>query len=286
MESKADQFSYKEPEQSRLTRALLNTIETMTGRRKLHKLYHRLDPDLSINVWEQIIQVLDVKLDFNPPGLDAIPEHGPLVVVANHPFGVLDGVIVNYLVSKRRQRFKILTNNALCAIPGVAEYFLPVSFAETREALTLNIQTRKTALDMLQSGEAIIIFPAGAVSTSRKLFGPAVDSEWKSFTSRLIQKSRATVVPIYFQGQNSRVFQIASHISNRLRLSLLLGEMHNKIGQSIRFHIGQPMSAESLSMYHSRDQLIQYLQTYTYSLSGMITRQIQPQGELSHPNPY
>ncbi len=264
-----ERLSYAAPKDSKLRRGLIELIEIATGRPKLDRLYASLDPESDLNIWEQIVRALEIDVRFDQARLDAIPGEGegPLVIVANHPFGVVDGILICYLASLRRKSFKILTNNVLCAVPGVEQYFLPVEFAESREAVDLNVRTRKLALEALARNEAILIFPGGAVSTARKPFhGPAEDPDWNPFTSKLILKSRARVVPLFFEGQNSRLFQIASHIGPALRLSLLLNEITNKIGKRINVRIGDAIEHTELENFPSRRELMGFLRQHTYSL--------------------
>ncbi|MCR9141206.1 MAG: lysophospholipid acyltransferase family protein [bacterium] len=263
-----ERLSYAAPKDSKLKRGLMELIEIVTGRPKLDRLYKSLDPESDLNIWEQIVKVLEIDVDFDQERLNILPAEGdgPLVIVANHPFGVVDGILICYLASLRRKNFKILTNNVLCAIPGVEQYFLPVEFSTTREAIDLNVRTRQEALTSLDRGEAILIFPGGAVSTAKKPFGVAEDPDWNPFTSKLILKSKAKVVPIFFAGQNSRLFQIASHINPSLRLSLLLNEITNKIGTKIRVRIGDAISHEELKNFPTRKELMSFLRDHTYSL--------------------
>ena len=135
--------------------------------------------------------------------------------VANHPYGVLDGIVMAWLVSKVRPDFVVLTHIVLTRAPEAAAFILPVDFSGTEEAEQTNLASRAAARAHLAKGGAVVVFPAGAISTTPDKLGlkPAVDGRWQPFVSQLIQRSKATVVPIWFGGQNSRLFQIASHVS-------------------------------------------------------------------------
>lgn len=265
-----ERLSYASPNTPKFKKNLMELIEIVSGRKKIDKLYASLDPSSDLNVWEQIVKVLRLNLKYSEERLRRIPADGPLVIVANHPFGVLDGIVVCYLVSLVRPEFKILTNNVLCAVPGVEQYFLPVEFDGTPEAIQVNLDTRKRALTCLDGGEAVIIFPGGAVSTAKTPFGAAEDPDWNPFTSKLILKSRGKVVPMFFQGQNSRLFQIASHISQSLRLSLLLHEVRNKIGKDISIRIGDAIDHTALEAFATRKELMAHLRSHTYSLRNAV----------------
>ena len=137
------------------------------------------------------------------------------MVVANHPYGVLDGIVISWLVSKVRSDFVVLTNAVLMRAPEVQGFILPIDFSETEEARKTNLASRAAARAQLEKGGVVVVFPAGAVSTAPDKLGrkPAVDGRWQPFVSQLIQRSKAAVVPVWFGGQNSRLFQIASHVS-------------------------------------------------------------------------
>ena len=145
---------------------------------------------------------------------------------------------------------------------------MPVEFSLSQEAIDLNVRTRKDALECLGRGEAILIFPGGAVSTAKTPFGVAEDPDWNPFTSKLILKSKARVVPIFFEGQNSRLFQIASHISPSLRLSLLLNEITNKIGKRVNVRIGDAIEHTALENFPTRKELMNFLRSHTYALKN------------------
>ena len=250
-------------------RVAIQGIEKITGKPKLQRLYEqaRNTPIPTHEFWELALSLLDIRLNYDGARLDQIPNKGPLVIIANHPFGVVDGLSICYLAGKIRPHFRILTNSVLCQDAELNQFLLPIDFAETREAAKINIETKRKAIETLNQDGAVVIFPGGGVSTSQSWFGPAEDLEWKRFTAKLVQTAQATVLPIYFHGQNSRLFQIVSQFSLTLRLALLLREVKNKMGLTIDVTIGNPIPYQAMAHLKNRQKLLDWLRETTYSLA-------------------
>jgi putative hemolysin len=112
------------------------------------------------------------------------------------------------------------------------------------------------------------VFPGGTVSTSAKPFSRPMDPGWRNFTAKMIAKSNATVVPIYFEGHNSRLFQLASHLHSNLRLALLIKEFKSRIDEPVRVVIGKPIPQETISALScDPTSLMERLRIATYALS-------------------
>lgn len=262
-------ISYAAPTDPAWKRAVIRMIERFTGQRRLEKMYRTLRMDAAFApefFWQDALNMLSVSLDYDRDAFDHIPPEGPVVVIANHPFGVLDGLTICHLASRMRPNFQILTNSVLCQDPALDPYLLPVSFDETREAMQMNINTKQGALETLKNGGAVVIFPGGGISTAAGWRGQVTDLEWKRFTAKLIQLSRATVIPIYFHGQNSRLFQVVSQFSLTLRLSLLLYEVNRMMGTTLRLEIGRPVPFAHLAHIKDRQALLDHLREHVYSL--------------------
>lgn len=270
----ADEFSYAAPDDPRLKRFIIHLIERLTGQPYLRWLYedYQNHPPSGETFWDSAIRRLELKVDYDAAKLQAWPKKGPLVVVCNHPFGVLDGLTSCHLVGKVRPDFRILTNSVLYRAREARPYLLPIDFAETEEALKTNLKSRAEAKAHLTGGGCLIVFPAGGVSTTPKWWEKkAVDSEWKTFTARMISQARAPVAPLYFAGQNSGLFQLVSHLSLTLRLSLLFYEVHNKIGSHIRCVVGDAVPYEALASIGDRHEFMQHLRDMTYALGAGVS---------------
>ena len=141
---------------------------------------------------------------------------------------------------------------------------------QPKEAQAVNIATRAECLERLKAGECVIVFPAGGVSTSpTPFYRAAVDDTWKPFTAKLITRSGAQVTPIFFEGQNSRLFQWASHVSLELRLALIFREVKRRVGTAIPVHIGETLTPETLASAGKRHELMNFLRDQTYGMAPL-----------------
>jgi putative hemolysin len=210
-----------------------------------------------------------LSLDVCRGSLDYIPTQGPLIVVANHPYGILDGLIMGHILSAaRRGDFRVIAHRVFSAAPELENLILPISFDSTKAAVETNVSTRRAALQYLGQGGAIGIFPGGTVATAPRPFGQPMDPKWRSFTAKMIVKSGATVVPIFFDGQNSRLFQIASHMHSTLRMALLIKEFKKRIDTPVRLGIGQPVCPNRIADFAGDPRkLMDFLRAQTYALS-------------------
>lgn len=265
---KIPEVSYINPADPVWRRVLIRVVELMTGQPKLQRLYDdykrtRTEDD---NFWESAINYLNVEINFDRAQLEALPKDGPLVVVANHPFGVLDGIAVGYILSRVRPDIKILAHSVLGRAEPLRPYLIPVLFDGDNSALRANVESKRVAMQHLEKGGAIIIFPAGRVSTAEKIFGEATDSPWKLFAGRLIANSKATVVPIFFEGQNSWVFHFVSKFSTSIREAVLMREVLKQMGTEVVSHIGAPIDPASLTAIGDRQAILDYLRATVYDL--------------------
>jgi putative hemolysin len=260
------QITYASPDDSPVRSVLIRGLERLTGRRELERHYDSTR-DLDVDAfWAAALDRLGVTLDVTPadPGA-VIPEDGPAIVVANHPFGVLDGLGVCRLVADVRPDFRILVNSVLCRDERVAHHFLPIDFSGSGTARRRNVRSMKAAIDHLHDGGVTIVFPAGGVATAPGPLGAARDLEWKPLLATLVHQGAAPVVPVYFDGQNSRLFQVASQVSLTLRLALLIREALNKAG-ALPVRLGEPIPYADLADL-DRDALTSRLRAATLDLA-------------------
>ncbi|MEM1261000.1 MAG: lysophospholipid acyltransferase family protein [Pseudomonadota bacterium] len=256
-------ITYAQPSDSWLRRRLITSTEVLFGRRRVEQIYR----DLKSREFDagqffgDALAAGGVRVNWHGAGLDDVPSTGPLVVLANHPFGVIDGLVLCDLAMRLRGNFRVMINAALCQDRDLAPYFLPIDFADTRQAVRTNLASKKLARDALAAGIPVLIFPAGGVSTATRRFGfgPVEELPWSTFVARLIRDSRAAVLPLHFHGRNSRKFHVASSIAEFLRMALLLAEVRNKLDTDIHVTVGELLPFEALQRLGGRRELTDFL---------------------------
>jgi putative hemolysin len=185
---------------------------------------------------------------------------------------VVDGLTIGHLGQKLRDNVRILTNSLLCRVPEIDPHLLPVDFSGTPEARRLTAETRRKAAELLAAGQAVAVFPAGGVATANKpLTGRAVDAPWHPFVGRLATIPGVTTLPVHFAGQNSRLFQIASHTSYPLRVALIFHETRRRMGRPVELRIGAPVSATDLARL-PRDEVAASLRRRCMALAAPALR--------------
>ncbi|RFP89206.1 acyltransferase [Rhodobacteraceae bacterium 63075] len=266
----ARDITYSHSAQSRGGRALIKVMENATGRIGLIRRAKGYERDVASgrDFWSVMAERYGLSLNVVGGSLSNIPAEGPLILIANHPYGILDGLMMGHMLSETRGDFRILAHRVFRKARELDEVILPISFDETKEAMKGNLETRKTALDYLGQGGAIGIFPGGTVSTAAKPFKTPMDPGWRAFTARMISKSNATVVPVFFEGHNSRLFQIASHMHYTLRMGLLIKEFRKRVDAPVDVAIGAPIGRETLDGFGGDSKaMMDFLRKSTYELS-------------------
>ena len=199
-----------------LQRKTIQTIEFLTGKWRLLsriRAFERRGIPRGHAFFAQALDVMGIDVQTPADQLAHIPKSGPVIITANHPHGLVDGMVLAELIGRVRKDYKILTRSLLTDVDQIADYMIPVPFDHEEDAITKSIDG------------VIVIFPSGKVASSDTMMGPVVEREWNPFTAKMIQRSNATVVPVFFPGANSRLYQIANQISATLRQGLLIREV-------------------------------------------------------------
>jgi putative hemolysin len=261
-------FTFADGEMGPISNTLIRSIERFSGQPKIRKLYFDyVEEDRPYaSFWADALDKLSIQIDLQRDAGAMIPRTGPTLVVANHPYGVIDGLVLCALMAEVRSDYKIITHRVLKQAPATMDKILPIDFDETEAALATNIETRQQAAEYLKQGGAVIIFPAGAISLAPNLVGDAYDKEWKTFAAKLATQSDTVTVPFLFDGQNSLLFQAARKISLTLAYSLMFREICKLMGTTVSLTMRPPVHANDLKALGNRKAITQCLRDRTYGI--------------------
>ncbi|HWZ82485.1 MAG TPA: GNAT family N-acyltransferase [Terriglobales bacterium] len=216
---------------------------------------------------ETLLKEMQVDLQLPAADLERIPTKGPLVAVANHPFGVLDGAALGAMLSRVRPDVRVMTNSLLEGIPELREHCFYVDPFRTRASVEKNLKALKQAIAWLEQGGALAVFPAGEVSQFNVGQAQVADPAWSTVAARLIRKTRAAALPVYFCGHNSVTFQLLGMIHPRLRTLVLVQEFLQQRGKALEVRVGKSIPAELIASIDNDREATEYLRLRTYLLS-------------------
>ena len=245
-------LSYANTFTNPIQRNIIKSLEFLTGKlyllRKVRQ-FEKMGIPVGQPFWKQALDLLGINLLTKQSEISKIPKEGSLVITANHPHGLVDGMVLAELIGKVRTDYKILTRSLLTGVKQIDQFMIPVPFDHEENALKKSLEMRKNAMDHLEQGGVIVIFPSGKVASSETMFGNVVEGEWNPFTAKLIQKSGANVLPVFFPGANSRIYQIANQISATLRQGLLIYEVVHAMNKPQKPLVGDLIKQNELSSW-------------------------------------
>ncbi len=249
-------------------RAFRGPLEQISGLRTLQHLHEEVPLDLPrLEYVRQSLEWMGVKYEVAEGSLDTLPKTGPAILVSNHPFGGIEGVILADLLGQIRPDFKILANSLLGRIDAVKDFFLLVDPFGTSESPRKNIGPLREAISYVKKGGMLAIFPSGTVSHLQLDRREVSDPTWSSTVGRIVRSTGAPVVPVFFCGTNGLLFQLLGLVHPLLRTALLPREMTNKRGSTIRLKIGREIPFEKLNGFQTDQKLINYLRIRSYILA-------------------
>ena len=252
---------------------VISAMELFTGKLKILRLIRKFEQRGTPSgqaFWRAALDTMGIDLTTPQEQLDRIPKEGPVVVVANHPHGMVDGMIFADLIGRVRPDYRILTRSLLTSIDEVAgSYMIPVPFPHDPDAQRKGVEMRAKAMAHLKDGGVVALFPSGVVAASESWWGPAVEAEWNVFTAKMIRRSGAQVVPMRFPGQNSRAYQIANKLSPMLRQGLLLHEIAHACDKPQGPIVGHPLAQEEIDRWADDPRgFMSWLRAHTLALTN------------------
>ncbi len=267
-------LTYANSFDDRWTALTIKTIEWFTGKLTILRMVKRFEKQNAVyrgqRFWRGALNIMGIDLQTPEEQINNIPKDGPVVVVANHPHGMVDGMIFADLIGRVREDYRILTRSVLTGLDEAATSFMiPVPFPHDPEAQRKMVDMRAKTMAHLKAGGVVALFPSGVVSSSEGWFGPAIEQEWNVFTAQLIRRSGARVVPMFFPGSNSRAYQIANQISPILRQGLLLHEIVRSCNKPQAPVVGAPLTDEQMERLQSDPRgFMAWLREHTLALGA------------------
>ncbi len=265
-------FSFSAPFRDPLRRSLFSLARRPLEKTfRLHQLNSIYDQIISQgegakHFADQALESLNITYEVGGLGLASIPVTGPLVIVANHPFGGVDGLILASLLQSVRQDTKIMANYLLSRIPELGNMLLSIDPFGNKESHMRNIAPLRKGMGWLQEGHVLAIFPAGSVSSINLHHRRIVDPQWYTTVARMVRKSQVPVLPMFFEGANSVLFQAAGLVHPGLRTALLPRELLNKRNRRIVIRVGSVLPFKRLDIFDTDEKLVSYLRMRTYEL--------------------
>lgn len=248
-------------------------IETISGLTELDRLYRGHDwPRQPRAFCEQVLRLMRVSYNASAMDLDQIPRTGPAIVVANHPFGGIDGIIAAHLLTGVRSDVRVMVNYHLCRIEELRQLFIPVDPYGSEHSRRHNSQPLREALRWVRSGGILLVFPAGDVARLCLKQRSVREAPWNPMIGRLVRMTEASVIPVCFHGHNGWLFQALGLLHARIRTLLLPRELLNKAGTTIHLRIGRAIRYTRLRRLDSDEKITRYLKMHT----TLLARQPQP----------
>lgn len=257
---------------SPLTKPLVAMALNLIGFRKINRLYSP-SADLENKAFtEDMLRRYNISYDVNENELNCIPKEGPFMIVSNHPFGAVEGIVLYDAIAKVRPDFKIMANFILGFIPNLKDVFFSVNPFENNPELGSSTAGIKASLMQLVEGHGLGVFPAGEVARYHGHSYPE-DIDWAPSVAKIIMKTKVPVIPVYFDGNNSRKFYFRARIHSKLATLRLVKELLNKRNRKLIMKIGKLVLPAEMEQYTTPEALAAYLKNRSYALQANIVNE-------------
>lgn len=248
--------------------ALAPVIMKLLKLQKVNEAYESSASFKGAEFAENILKHIGIEYEFSEEELQSIPKSEPFIVISNHPYGGIDGLILLALISKARPDFKMMANYLLQQIGPLSDQIVSVNPFEKSVKQGMNISGIKKCMQLLAEGIPVGIFPAGEVSSLKLSTLKISDKMWNPVVGKMIMKSGVRVVPVYFSGHNSVTFNLLGLVHPMLRTAKLPSELFNKKNEKIKVRIGKPISIKTLQEFTDPNDLLRFVRAKTYALGS------------------
>ena len=248
---------------------ILPLIMSISGINKVNALYQKIQYSEGIHCIDKIFSELNITCRFNATTLHHIPKIGGCILISNHPYGGIDGLALIHTLYNHRPDIKVMANYILKGIKPISNFFIPVNPFSSQISDKSSVSGLKSAMAHVKNGGCLVIFPSGEVSAKYSLNQPVQDKSWSISAVRFILKCKVPVIPIFFNGQNSKLFQALGKIDPRLRTMRLPAELVNKAGKVISFQMGKPILPHHFE-FHTPEIASRFLRSIVYALNQNI----------------
>lgn len=238
------------------------------GLNRLNEFYAGLPKKNGLEFLDAAFKELNITCKVDAAELANLPASGPFILVSNHPFGLLDGMLLIRVICEKRPDFKVMANFMLQKIEPISQYFIYVDPFEGEEMKSKNIRGMKDAMKHLASGSSLGIFPAGEVSTYQKGFTNIRDKEWNVSVLKLMKRVSVPILPVYFHGSNRLIFHLLGKIHPSLRTATIPSEMFHKQNHEIKLRIGAALTVDEQKKFETAEDLGRYLRARVYALGS------------------
>lgn len=247
---------------------IASTIMQYARINEVNQLYDKLKDLRGQAFFEKFLELQGLQYVVFREDLEKIPKKGPFILIANHPLGAVDGILMTKILTEIRPEFKIMGNFLLSKIEPMAPYVIPVNPFEQRKEAFSSTQGIRATLQHLKDGGCLGIFPAGEVSNKMSTAGFVLDREWDETIMKLIRKAQVPVIPMYFHARNSQKFYRLSRLHPSVQTLLLPSEMVTPREKPIRIRIGQAITPKAIAEHESLEDLQEYLRHKVYLMSS------------------
>jgi putative hemolysin len=250
-----------------LAEALTPYLDRLLGFDQFNSVYSQLaeyDPD---DFSRTFLDALGVRISLDGLPRDTIPRDGPLIVIANHPSGLLDGVMLDALLKSVRPDVTVMAHTLFAAIPEFHDRYLFVGSPRSRSKRKRSVRGLRQSFQWLARGGALVVFPAGRVSRFQFRRWSVADQPWSSHIAALARRTGVPVLPVYLHSAGNWVFQLAGIISPLLQNVRAIAAVSNYRNQTLHATIGRLIQPGDLSSFVTDDEAIAFLQQETESLA-------------------